>query len=72
MNRKALVRRIGECLFNEPVTRRGAGGQTPMRFTHYPKGEAYQVTPRKLAAARRAVPAQKDRSITIDDHQPGA
>jgi len=32
-----------------------------MRFTQYPKAEPYQVTPRKLAAARRAVQAQKDR-----------
>lgn len=32
-----------------------------MRFIRYPKGETYQVTPRKLAAARRAVQAQKDR-----------
>jgi hypothetical protein len=32
-----------------------------MRFTRYPKGEAYQITPRKLAAARRAVQREKDR-----------
>jgi hypothetical protein len=32
-----------------------------MRFTRYPKGEAYQITPRKLAAARRAVQQDKDR-----------
>src|ERR1700757_3676717 len=32
-----------------------------MRFTRYPKGEAYQITPRKLAAARRAVQKEKDR-----------
>jgi hypothetical protein len=31
-----------------------------MRFTRYPKGEAYQITPRKLAAARRAVQREKD------------
>jgi hypothetical protein len=30
-----------------------------MRFTRYPKGDSYQVTPRKLAAARRAVQRQK-------------
>jgi hypothetical protein len=32
-----------------------------MRFTSYPKGEAYQITSRKLAAARRAVQREKDR-----------
>jgi len=32
-----------------------------MRFTRYPKSESYQITPRKLAAARRAVQRQKDR-----------
>ena len=32
-----------------------------MRFTRYPKGEPYQITPRKLAGARRAVQRQKDR-----------
>jgi hypothetical protein len=32
-----------------------------MRFTRYPKGEPYQITPRKLAAARRAVQKDKDR-----------
>jgi hypothetical protein len=32
-----------------------------MRFTCYPKGEPYQITPRKLAAARRAVQKDKDR-----------
>ena len=32
-----------------------------MRFTRYPKGEAYQITPRKLAAAQRAVQREKDR-----------
>jgi hypothetical protein len=32
-----------------------------MRFTRYPKGEAYQITPRKLAAPRRAVRREKDR-----------
>ena len=33
-----------------------------MRFARYPKGEvAYQITPRKLAAARRAVQQDKDR-----------
>jgi hypothetical protein len=32
-----------------------------MRFTRYPKGEAYQITSRKLAAARRAVQKHKDR-----------
>jgi hypothetical protein len=32
-----------------------------MRFNRYPKGEAYQITPRKLAAARRAVQREKDR-----------
>jgi hypothetical protein len=32
-----------------------------MRFTRYPKGEAYQITSRKLAAARRAVQREKDR-----------
>jgi hypothetical protein len=32
-----------------------------MRFTRYPKGDSYQVTPRKLAAARRAVQRQNDR-----------
>jgi hypothetical protein len=32
-----------------------------MRFTRYPKGEPYQITPRKLAAARRAVQREKDR-----------
>jgi hypothetical protein len=32
-----------------------------MRFTRYPKGEVYQITPRKLAAARRAVQREKDR-----------
>lgn len=31
-----------------------------MRFTRYPKGEPYQITPRKLAAARRAVQREKD------------
>lgn len=32
-----------------------------MRFTRYPKGEANQITPRKIAAARRAVQREKDR-----------
>jgi len=32
-----------------------------MRFTRYPKGETYQIRPRKLAAARRAVQREKDR-----------
>jgi hypothetical protein len=32
-----------------------------MRFIRYPKGEAFQITPRKLAAARRAVQREKDR-----------
>jgi hypothetical protein len=32
-----------------------------MRFIRYPKGEAYQITSRKLAAARRAVQREKDR-----------
>jgi hypothetical protein len=32
-----------------------------MRFTRYPRGEVYQITPRKLAAARRAVQREKDR-----------
>jgi len=32
-----------------------------MRFTRYPKGEPYEITPRKLAAARRAVQREKDR-----------
>jgi hypothetical protein len=32
-----------------------------MRFTRYPNGEPYQITPRKLAAARRAVQKDKDR-----------
>ena len=32
-----------------------------MRFTRYPKDEPYQATPRKLAAARRAVQREKDR-----------
>jgi len=32
-----------------------------MRFTRYPKAEPYEITPRKLAAARRAVQRQKDR-----------
>jgi hypothetical protein len=32
-----------------------------MRFTRYPKGEPYQITPRKLAAARRGVQKEKDR-----------
>jgi hypothetical protein len=32
-----------------------------MRFTRYPKSEAYQITSRKLAAARRAVQREKDR-----------
>jgi hypothetical protein len=32
-----------------------------MRFNRYPKGEAYQVTQRKPAAARRAVHREKDR-----------
>src|ERR1700745_3625289 len=32
-----------------------------MRFTRYPRWEPYEVTPRKLAAARRAVQKQKDR-----------
>ena len=31
-----------------------------MRFTHCPNGEPYQITPRKLAAARRAVQKEKD------------
>src|SRR5260370_35747831 len=31
-----------------------------MRFTCYPKGEPYEITPRKLAA-RRAVQREKDR-----------
>jgi hypothetical protein len=31
MNRKALVRRIAECLFNEPATRRGAGAAPTRR-----------------------------------------
>jgi hypothetical protein len=34
---------------------------TTLRFTRYPKGEPYQVTPRKFAAARRAVQREKDR-----------
>jgi hypothetical protein len=32
-----------------------------MRFTRYPKGEPYQITPRKRAAAWRAVQKEKDR-----------
>jgi hypothetical protein len=32
-----------------------------MRFTRYLKGEAYQITSRKLAAARRAVQREKNR-----------
>ena len=32
-----------------------------MRFTRNPKGKPYQITPRKLAAARRAVQKDKDR-----------
>jgi hypothetical protein len=32
-----------------------------MRFTRYPRGETYQLTPRRLAAARRAVQREKDR-----------
>jgi hypothetical protein len=32
-----------------------------MRFKKYPRWEPYEVTPRKLAAARRAVQKQKDR-----------
>jgi hypothetical protein len=32
-----------------------------MRITRYPKGEPYQITPRKLAAARRGVQKDKDR-----------
>jgi hypothetical protein len=32
-----------------------------MRFTRYPKDEPYQITSRKLAAARRAVQKEKDR-----------
>src|SRR5215469_16792509 len=32
-----------------------------MRLTRYPKGEPYKITPRKLAAARRAVQKEKDR-----------
>ena len=31
-----------------------------MRFTRYSKGEPYEITPRKLAAARRAVQKEKD------------
>ncbi len=31
MNRKALVRRIAECLFNEPATRRGVGAAPTRR-----------------------------------------
>jgi septation ring formation regulator EzrA len=32
-----------------------------MRFKRYPRWEPYEVTPRKLAAARRAVEKDKDR-----------
>ena len=32
-----------------------------MRFTRYPRGEVYQITPRKLAAPLRAVQREKDR-----------
>jgi hypothetical protein len=32
-----------------------------MRFKKYPRWEPYEVTPHKLAAARRAVQKQKDR-----------
>ena len=32
-----------------------------MRFTRYPKDEPYQITSRKLSAARRAVQKEKDR-----------
>jgi hypothetical protein len=32
-----------------------------MRFARYPRWEPYEVTPRKLAAARRAVQREKDR-----------
>jgi hypothetical protein len=32
-----------------------------MRFTRYPKDEPYQITSRKLSAARRAVQREKDR-----------
>jgi hypothetical protein len=32
-----------------------------MRFTRYPRWEPYEVTPHKLAAARRAIQKQKDR-----------
>jgi hypothetical protein len=32
-----------------------------MRFTKYPRWEPYEATPRKLAAARRAVQREKDR-----------
>jgi hypothetical protein len=32
-----------------------------VRFSRYPKREAYEVTPRKSAAARRAILKQKDR-----------
>src|SRR5260370_37474937 len=43
------------------MTPRPSSSYPCMRFTRYPKGEAYQITPRKLAAARRAVQREKNR-----------
>src|SRR5260370_2610703 len=43
------------------MTPRPSSSYPCMRFTRYPKGEAYQITSRKLAAARRAVQREKDR-----------
>ena len=43
------------------MTPRSSSSDPCMRFTRYPKGEAYQITSRKLAAARRAVQKDKDR-----------
>ena len=34
-----------------------------MRFNRYAKAEPYQITPRKLAAARRAVQCEKSRLV---------
>ena len=33
-----------------------------MRFKRYPRAEPYELTPRKVATARRAVQKEKDRN----------
>jgi hypothetical protein len=41
-----------------------------MTFTRYPKAESNQITPRKVAAARRAVQKEQDLYVSFQSFRP--